>query len=53
MMNSHELTWIKEAHLEDIQTVLLPQKPVQPVSDREERWQAIRDLVLDPTYQLK
>ena len=53
MMNSHEPTWIKEANLEDIQTVLLPLKPVQAVSDGEERWQAIRDLVLDPTYQLK
>ena len=45
--------WIKEADFKDIQRVLLPLNPAQPVSDGEERWQAIRDLVLDPTYQLK
>ena len=52
-MESHGPTWIKEAELEDLQRVLLPLKPVHPVSDSEERGQTIRDLVLDPTYQLK
>ena len=53
MMDSHEPTWIKGTTIRELQTVLLPLQPVQPVSEGEERWQAIRDLVLDPTYQLK
>ena len=53
MVNGHEPTWIKKASFRGLQAVLLPIQPVQTVPGDIERWQAVRHLILDPTYQLK
>ena len=53
MMNEHGPEWMEDATVEEIQSVLLPMAAVQPVPENEARWQVVRHLVLDPTYQLK
>jgi uncharacterized protein (DUF1800 family) len=53
MMNEHGPEWMEDATVEEIQSVLLPMAAVQPVPEDEARWQVVRHLVLDPTYQLK
>ncbi|MBA3752844.1 MAG: DUF1800 family protein [Nitrospira sp.] len=50
---AHGATWLAMEPIGIIQTTLLPLSPVQPLAAREERGHAVRQLVLDPVYQLK
>ena len=53
MDKMHGTPWVMEEELETIQSVLTPVPPVHPLSAGVDRWQAVSQLVLDPTYQLK
>ena len=45
--------WLATEPLEIVQATLLPIPPVRPLDPREDRRQVVRQLVLDPAFQLK
>ncbi len=49
----HGPAWMAEAAIDQVQAVLAPVAPVTPLPEQADRWQAMRQLVLDPVYQLK
>ena len=53
MNQKHGATWLAAEPIDIVQQTLVPLVPVQPLVAGEERSQAIRQLVLDPVYQLK
>ncbi len=53
MNQTHGATWLAAEPIDIVQATLLPLGPVQPLAAGEERGQAVRQLVLDPVYQLR
>jgi uncharacterized protein (DUF1800 family) len=50
--HDHGPDWINQSSMKDIQTLLLPLPPVQNFEEKESMWGSVRNLILDPTYQL-
>ena len=50
---THGPAWMAESSFDTVQAVLVALPPVTPVLDTADRWSAIRQLVMDPIYQLK
>ena len=53
MTQEHGAGWLATEPLEVVQATLLPLTALQPINPAEDRSQAVRQLVLDPVYQLK
>ncbi|MCC6140820.1 MAG: DUF1800 domain-containing protein [Nitrospira sp.] len=53
MSEMHGATWIMEEEAETVQAVLVPVPPVNPIPPGIDRWQLVRQLVMDPAFQLK
>ena len=53
MSQTHGAGWLATEPISIVQATLLPLAPLQPPIASEERGQAVRQLVLDPVYQLK
>ena len=53
MSHAQGTSWLAEESIDIVQATLLPLAPVQPLDPGEDRIQAVRQLVLDPVYQLK
>ena len=53
MTQAHGADWLATEPLEVVQATLLPLTALQPINPAEDRSQAVRQLVLDPVYQLK
>ncbi len=51
--NGHGAAWLEDEPDEIIKQTLLPTEPVHPLANGEERWHVVRQLVMDPVYQLK
>lgn len=50
---THGAMWLQTEPDDVIKQTLLPIDPVHPPAKGEERWQVVRQLVMDPVYQLK
>ncbi len=50
---AHGAAWLTDEPDEVIKQTLLPIEPVNPTGKGDERWQVVRQLVMDPVYQLK
>lgn len=53
MAHRHGAGWLATESIDIVQATLLPLIPMQPLRPGEDRIQAVRQLVLDPVYQLK
>jgi uncharacterized protein (DUF1800 family) len=53
MAHRHDAGWLATESIEIVEATLLPLTPMQPLHPGEDRIQAVRQLVLDPVYQLK
>ncbi len=49
----HGPAWITQESADRVQTVLTAIPPVTPIAETSDRWHAVRQLVMDPVYQLK
>jgi uncharacterized protein (DUF1800 family) len=53
MAQKHGASWLATESIDVVQATLLPLAPVHALRPDEDRIQAVRQLVLDPVYQLK